>query len=81
MKSYEKRKYSSCLLLLPTSGGKNQKTGSGVCRRKLIYSRFTFIEAVVVHVSVHVDVFSSGQGQFHLGVVVRAVIGIVAGDN
>lgn len=71
MKSYEKRKYSSCLLLLPTSGGKNQK----------IYSRFTFIEAVVVHVSVHVDVFSSGQGQFHLGVVVRAVIGIVAGDN
>lgn len=47
----------------------------------IIYSRFTFIEAVVVHVSVHVDVFSSGQGQFHLGVVVRAVIGIVAGDN
>lgn len=46
-----------------------------------MYSGFTFIEAVVVHVSVHVDVFSSGQGELHLGVVIRAVIGIVAGDS
>lgn len=46
-----------------------------------IYCSFTFIEAVIVHVSVHVDVFSSSQGELHLGVVIRAVIGVVAGDN
>lgn len=41
-------------------------------------SEITFIEAIIVHVSVYVDVFPCCERQLHLWVIVWAIIWVVA---
>lgn len=39
----------------------------------------TFVEAVVVHVSVHVQILSGHEGEFCLGVLIWSIIRVVTG--
>lgn len=43
--------------------------------------RFTFIEAIIIHVSIHIDVFSCSEWQLHFWVVVGAIIRVIAGGK
>ena len=43
-----------------------------------MYSTLTFIEAIIIHVSIYIDVFSSSERKLHLRVVIGAIVWIIA---
>lgn len=44
-------------------------------------SPLTFVESIIIHVSIHIQIFSSHQGELCFGILIWSIVGIITADR